>query len=331
VTDLVPESRKSVSVGTITCAESDGDVPEPLPGYLTLDVLGHSYQCEISEDGSLAESLDLRLVEGKISLRLDRGTFCLDRNDNPLDYLSVTRDTSPPTCESGSVLDAYKLRPNGATFDPYLELDLKYDREDLPEDAEEDELYIGYYDRDADSWVALESQVDSTESIVMTDVEHFTTFGTIAETSSAPPPPPPPPPPAPAPASFVLSNFSISPTQVEPGRPVSISVDVTNVGGTEGNYTLDLLINGVLQNSREITLAPQESKTVSYQVGRTGEGAYTVTLDGQSGQFTVLAASSGDSAAPDSTPQSPSSPSFLSWLSRHWLLVMIVVYFLVFI
>ncbi|MCK4579728.1 MAG: hypothetical protein KAU10_00150, partial [Dehalococcoidia bacterium] len=172
VTGLVPESRKSVAAGTITCAESDGDIPDPLPGYLVLDVLGHSYQCEILEDGSLAEPLDLRLVEGKISLRLEQGTICLDRNDNPLDYLSVTRDTSPPTCESGSVLDAYKLRPNGATFDPYLELDLKYDNEDLPEDAEEDELYIGYYDRDADSWVALESQVDSTESIVMTDVEH---------------------------------------------------------------------------------------------------------------------------------------------------------------
>jgi hypothetical protein len=78
------------------------------------------------------------------------------------------------------------------------------------------------------------------------------------------------------------------------------------------------MINGELQDSQEIILAPQESKTVIYKVSKSEEGNYEVSLDGQSGVFTVVSVS-------------PSASTLLSWLSRHWLLIALVIFFLTFI
>lgn len=122
----------------------------------------------------------------------------------------------------------------------------------------------------------------------------------------------------PATPSFTIRNMSINPGQVEVGQTVTISVELSNVGGTEGSYTLNLMINGLFQDSRQIILAPQESKTVIYKVSKSEEGSYEVTLDGQSGVFTVV-------------PASPSVSALLAWLSRHWLLIAIVIFFLTFI
>ncbi len=118
--------------------------------------------------------------------------------------------------------------------------------------------------------------------------------------------------------SFAISNMSINPGQVEVGQTVTISVELSNVGGTEGSYTLNLMINGELQDSQEIILAPQESKPVIYTVSKSEEGNYEVSLDGQSGVFTVVSVS-------------PSASALLSWLSRHWLLIALVIFFLTFI
>ncbi len=42
---------------------------------------------------------------------------------------------------------------------------------------------------------------------------------------------------APEPAKFVLSNFSISPSEVKAGESVAVSATVTNSGGSSGSYT----------------------------------------------------------------------------------------------
>jgi len=332
VTDLVPESKKSVSLGTVTCvvAEDDEDVPETLPGYLTLNVLGNIYRFEIRDDGSLAEPLELSLVEDKVGLCLEEGAFCLDSDDEPLEYIYVVEEADPPACEDGFVVRAYEFRPRRARFDPGLEIALSYDVAELPQDDDEEELWIACYDSSAGAWVSLESEVDVAESIVTAEAEHFTTFAVMAEppAESPPPPTPPTPPSPPAPASFVVSNLSITPGQVEPGQRVAISAELKNTGGTAGTYTLELLINGELQDSREIALAPQESQEVTYQVGRSGEGEYTVTLGGQTGKFTVVGASPADSANPGSSPESASDSSLLSRLLRDWLLIVIVVFLL---
>ena len=88
-------------------------------------------------------------------------------------------------------------------------------------------------------------------------------------------------------AKFVLSDFSISPTTVEPDETVKISVKVTNTGTKSGTKTVKLTIDGVVEKSEDITLGVQESETVSWNVKKTTPGTYSVDVNGLIGSFKV--------------------------------------------
>jgi len=170
-----------------------------------------------------------------------------------------------------------------------LRLTLAYREEDIPEGIEEEKLYIAYYNT---GWVPLESVVDTESNEVSAEVTHFTIFAIMAQL-----------PPSPPPAEFVLSNLNITPTEVKPGKEVTISVEVTNIGGREGRRTVSLLVNQVLEQTKQITLAPGQTEVVTFTVTRDEPGSYTVEVNGLTKGFTVVAP---------------------SWLSKYWWITMAV-------
>jgi hypothetical protein len=91
----------------------------------------------------------------------------------------------------------------------------------------------------------------------------------------------------PAPAAFSITNLSIQPTQVQPKEVVTITVLVSNTGGTEGSYTVVLKINGVKEAEKTVALDAGKSQEVSFSITREKAGSYSVTVDGLSGSFTV--------------------------------------------
>jgi hypothetical protein len=88
-------------------------------------------------------------------------------------------------------------------------------------------------------------------------------------------------------AKFVLSDFTISPTTVEPDETVKISVKVTNTGTKSGTKTIKLTIDGAVEGSKDVTLGVQESDTVSWNVEKTTPGTYSVEVNGLMGSFKV--------------------------------------------
>ncbi len=100
------------------------------------------------------------------------------------------------------------------------------------------------------------------------------------------------PSPALKPAVFSMENLVISPTEVVAGESVTISMKVINTGGMQGSYTLNLKINGAIEAVKVVTLVAGESKTVSFTVSKDTEGDYSVEIDSQTGEFTVLPTSS---------------------------------------
>ena len=91
----------------------------------------------------------------------------------------------------------------------------------------------------------------------------------------------------PKPAEFTLSNLTVDPNQMDAGDPVSISVNVTNVGETEGNYTVELLINNSTMANVTLDLSPLESNVTMFTDVETVEGNYTVQVGELSGSFKV--------------------------------------------
>jgi hypothetical protein len=91
-----------------------------------------------------------------------------------------------------------------------------------------------------------------------------------------------------APASFSPSGLSISPHQVNPGQEVTISINVANTGGETGIYNAVLYINGAVEESQSVSVAPGMPKNVIFTVSKSDAGVYDVSLAGQSGQFEVV-------------------------------------------
>lgn len=89
-------------------------------------------------------------------------------------------------------------------------------------------------------------------------------------------------------ASFSVSNLSIVPENVQRGRPVIVSVTVTNIGGSVGSHTLALEVENDLIDEKTIALKGGSSREVNFKVTKTQKaGTYPVNVNGLGGSYTV--------------------------------------------
>lgn len=97
-----------------------------------------------------------------------------------------------------------------------------------------------------------------------------------------------PPPPPPKPAEFILTNIRVDPSEAEIGRPIIISVNVTNVGEQEGVYNLNLTINDAVEETRAIQLPGGNSTIEEFTVVKDTAGTYFVRIGDLTGSFTLV-------------------------------------------
>lgn len=83
-------------------------------------------------------------------------------------------------------------------------------------------------------------------------------------------------------------NLNVSPTEVEPGETVTVTTEVRNVGKEKGTFVLELLINGVVEQSKFVTLDVGETTSRVFFVKKDIVGSYSVELDGLTEAFVVV-------------------------------------------
>lgn len=266
--------------------------PGPAEYNLTVNVFGDISEWDISEQGNLLELLQVSSVDNKVTISLNKDASCRDKEDNRLKTITIIEQTDwPPVPEDYDIIGtAYEFQPAGAKFAPALSLTLSYVDNDVPQYLSEEDVYIAYYTT-AENWVRLTSQVDTENNIVTAPVSHFTTFAIMGGAAIPP-----------TPANFTVTSLDCSSEQVEPGQEVLVTVNVNNSGGCEGSYTLNLTINGAVEQTKTVTLAPSASDTVTFTVIKEEPGSYTISVDGLTKEFSVAASIV---AAPP-------------WLSRYW-------------
>jgi hypothetical protein len=86
---------------------------------------------------------------------------------------------------------------------------------------------------------------------------------------------------------FTSSYLSISPSEVNIGETVTISVLITNTGSAAGSYKVTLKIGGVVEATKDVTLNAGVSEEVTFTTAKDVAGNYTVDASGLSGSFTV--------------------------------------------
>lgn len=84
-------------------------------------------------------------------------------------------------------------------------------------------------------------------------------------------------------AEFSVSSLVISPTEVNPGQPVTITCTVTNIGSEAGPYTIHL--EGDFMAEKTVSLEPGQSEAVSFEVTPAEAKTFQVSVDGLTGSF----------------------------------------------
>jgi len=93
----------------------------------------------------------------------------------------------------------------------------------------------------------------------------------------------------PEPAEFEVSDLSVTPSEIDAGDDVSVSMTVSNVDEESGSHTIEVKVDGVLVDSGTVTLDGGASTTVGFTVTSSIAGSHAVAVDGLSGSFSVSA------------------------------------------
>lgn len=83
------------------------------------------------------------------------------------------------------------------------------------------------------------------------------------------------------------SSLVINPTTASTGDSVNISVSANNTSNTVATYKLELLINGISTETKQIELQPGAKQQVTFTVVENTAGTYQFSINGISGSFIV--------------------------------------------
>jgi hypothetical protein len=207
-------------------------------------------------------------------LIIPEGTNGQNASGNPLVYVTIVEMDEPPAppADHSFIGLVYTFGPEGATFEPPITLTIYYDPELIPEEIDEEDLTLAVLDEDTDTWVKLDSVVDTEKHTISVQISGFSTYAILVSY---------------LPATFSILDISITPGQVDINQPVVITATVSNSGTISGTYQVALFINDEVEDVQEITLGGGESTTVSFEVTKSVPGSYTVSIGGLTGSFIV--------------------------------------------
>jgi len=132
---------------------------------------GFSPASEIKTDsqGKLISNHTKESSDGNARIIIHAGTIALDVDGKPLESVSITK------ADLGGTIAAYNIGPDGATFSPQAELEIKFDSSE----AKNKDLIIRMFK--GGKWTVLETTVDTRADTITAKVPHFTIFALFSK------------------------------------------------------------------------------------------------------------------------------------------------------
>jgi hypothetical protein len=252
---------------------------------LALDMQGNITTVRMTRDGVLYKACLAKDTSGKHTLQIDEGTkVTLAGNTVPLILRFHETSVTPPTPENTAIVgpvyeinaysSTFETTPSPITISPPARLILTYEPDKLPKNTSE--VFIANYDTE-EGWLALAPVPGVTAEVGKANglVSHCTPFAVLAKLT------------APTPAKFEASNLTVSPSQAQLNQEVAISVNVANTGGSSGDYTVELKVDGTVKESKRVTLAAGASQIVNFTITGEAVGRYQVEIAGLNGEFVI--------------------------------------------
>ncbi|MCJ7769402.1 MAG: Ig-like domain-containing protein, partial [Dehalococcoidales bacterium] len=257
---------------------------EPLQ-YFTVDFLGEITSVPMSDDGSILEPLSAPNPDHTHWFEMEQGTRVLDDEGNIVTLIEI-RITDDPPLEGNEVIvgDTYIINPPNVTFSQPVIFTLSYSVDELPEDVST--VSMSSYKTEI-GWARLEAKGNNIAGVgeLSSDIEASCVFAIIAGVT-----------PQQMPASFALDTLTLNPSAIKfwdiltfairVGEDADVIVFVTNTGGQSGTYTANLIQNGNVIATQDVTLVPGERQMVSFDISGIEPGDYTIEIGDWSTEFT---------------------------------------------
>ena len=90
------------------------------------------------------------------------------------------------------------------------------------------------------------------------------------------------------PAEFIVLDLDVTPNPVKVGEVTTITAEIENVGDMWGSDEVSLIMDGVIEETREIALAPGAVTTESFSLSRGAEGNYRLQMGAHRAELRVV-------------------------------------------
>jgi hypothetical protein len=87
--------------------------------------------------------------------------------------------------------------------------------------------------------------------------------------------------------SYEILSFNMAPTKVATGEKVTIEVEVKNVNSETDTYNIPLMVDGVADSRKSVTLAPGQSELLTFELTRSHAGSYKISVGNKESILTV--------------------------------------------
>lgn len=183
--DLEVTDLSIIIKGTYEIKMQNGDEVDTWKDFeFTLPLLV-TYELDLDDDCKTKEDLYYYSSDKLAKIHIPVNTVVKDGNGNCLREFGIR--ASPNTAPLSVFTVSYDFLPNGATFDPYFEMEMYYNQDEFERvrsiyssygyNFKEENIKVGYYDSEGDIYRPYDDHpqtVDTVENIVYAKPTHFT-------------------------------------------------------------------------------------------------------------------------------------------------------------
>jgi hypothetical protein len=94
--------------------------------------------------------------------------------------------------------------------------------------------------------------------------------------------------------SYEVVSLNMTPTTIATGEKVTIEVKVRNINPETDTYNVPLMVDGVADSRKDITLAPGASESLIFELTRSHAGIYKISVGSKESTLTVRTPSPPD-------------------------------------
>jgi hypothetical protein len=167
----------------------ENDYDEPHHYFLDINAFEFNRQFRINVNGRMLETADVTCSDGLLNIHIPIGTVVNDEYGDRPSALEIEVIKSPLKSSDDMYFigPAYILLPDSTTFNPSITLTWIYNPDDLPEDIQEEELFLASYDENTGEWIKLDCVLDTVNHTITAEFSHSMTFAVFcAKPESAP-------------------------------------------------------------------------------------------------------------------------------------------------